>query len=289
MALRLSCFLLILFLATSLWADEKTLPGEQVVSLGKLKQVEGRLEILYQGPLAGKAYRVNRTIEFRFAKPFRLWVNDSLGHLQIALDTETGLIHDHLHNRIIKVSLKSILGNRWAKLLLVMFDFGALVDPQKMKRVRKTFQLLHHRGSPPPDEHDKSWKADTPDKGKIEAGDWLILTPGKNSLYSRFLGMGRVALTIGTKLDIPTEFRYYQREGEGFIRTVTVSIPRLVFNEARDEKDYSLVVPTGTMTVEATDLMLALVIERLAVMWQRVKETFSRLGHKFLPRREGQH
>ena len=288
MAWRASFFVLILLLASSLWANDKKLPGGQVVSLGKLKQVEGRLEILYQGPLAGKAFRVNRTIEFRFCRPFRLWVKDSLGNLQIALNTETGSIHDPNHNRIIRVSLKSLLQNNWARFLLATLDFGALVDPKQMTKVSKTFQLQHHRGPPPPDKHDKSWKAKAPSKNKVEAGDWLILTPGKSSVYSRFLGMGRVALTIGSKLKIPTEFRYYQLDGEGFVRTVTVTIPRLVFNKPLEAHSYNLIVPNGTMSVEATDLLLALVIERLAVMWQRVKETFSRLGQKFVPRRKGE-
>ncbi len=279
---------LVFLLAIPLWAKDDILPGDQVVSLGKLEQVEGILEIVYQGPHKDKAFRVDRKIEFRFSKPFRLWVKDSLGNLQIAMDTESGYIHDPSHQRVIRISLASVLGNRWARFVLATLDFGSLLDPQKMPQLRKTFQLHIHHGPAPPDSHGLDWKATIPKDGKAKAGDWLIMTPEKTSLYSRFFGLGRVALHIGSKLAIPTEFRYFQRrEDASFTRTVTVSIPRLEFNKKLKNKEYQLVVPSGTITVEATDLLLALIIERIGVMWQRVKETFNRIGQEFVPQKGG--
>jgi len=231
--------------ATTATGAPPSLPAAQKVDEGALRSVEGRLDVSYRGPDDDGAVEADRTITFRFTKPFRLYVVEQPSGLQISLDLEQGRIYDPRQQRLVTLDVAEIMQHRWMRFLVAMLDFNSLVDPQQMPQLRKNFSLELHRGAPPSDRHTTSWRPAPPAGEHAGPGDWFVLTPGEASVYRTVLGLGRVVLLVGPRLGIPTEFRYYRRDGDTFERTVTVRIDELAYNRTRPDADYLVVVPAA--------------------------------------------
>lgn len=257
--------------------DEGTLPAQAPVAPGKLRTVTGTLRLAYQGLDATRGHRADGVIQFRFAKPFRLWLRDASTGLEVTLDGGRARLFEPLRARVVEADLSDVLRNRWLAHVVGALDLGAFVDPDAQPRLRAGLDIGLHRGPPPPDVQARDWKPCPPPPGAEAAreGDWLVMAPRPGSLHESFLGLGRVALRVGGELGIPREFRYYERLDDSSFRvSLVVSIPRLQFNVPLSPEAFAPSAPPGTRVVRAADLLFAMALERL---WQAMDALRSRV------------
>lgn len=265
-ALGLTLVLALLGAVGAAGADGGGLPAQAPVAPGKLTTVTGTLRLAYEGPEAATGHRADGVIQFRFAKPFRLWLREASTGLEVTLDGGRARLFEPARGRVVEADLSDVLRNRWLAHAVAALDLGAFVDPEAQPRLRTGLDIGLHRGPALPDVQPPSWKPTPPPPGEEAAreGDWLVMAPRPGSLHQSFLGLGRVALRVGGELGIPREFRYYERlDDSSFRLSLVVSIPRLQFNVALSPEAFAPSAPPGTRVVRAADLLFAMALERV--------------------------
>jgi len=289
---RLSLLIVLFAVTTSVAASPPHLAAGQTVDVGVLYSVEGELSLEYHGSFEGTAHRVSRTISFYFRKPFCLKLTDSLLGLQVLVTSHRAQMYDPSRPSVIDVDAREIMGSRIMRMLLANLDFSSLLDARKIANATQSFTIDVHRGVPHPDTHDDMWKPQRLDAKQVsclESGDWVVMTPSPGSMYALFLGLGRLALQVGEDRGIPRRFLYFKREDTRFEKILTVSIPRLEFNQERPASFYECAIPEGVTRYSGTELVVGIVAARFVELWSALRESLARLGRFMAPEGEMDH